>query len=379
VPTHDIIVLGCGAMGAAATLECAKRNLRVLAVDRAGVPNTASSHHGVTRLFRMSTFEHPAYVPLLREARADWDRLSADAACDLFERTGMLLAGPPAAAAVNDSIKACIDNVIDHEILDATEIHRRFPIFDVPPDYRALWEPGAGCLACERAIETMAAGARARGATILEHTPVRSWSATNDAVTIRTDDADHHAAALIITAGPWMPDLLARDLAIELTVTRQVQFWLDPPPDRPATPPEHPTWAFDEPSGFTFAFPLVHADTGCKTCRHLEPAPTTPDSIDRTITDADLAPIRAFLQRNAPALDTPVQRSSVCMYTQSPDSVFIVDRHPTHPNVAFACAFTGHGFKFAPVVGRALADLAIDARSELPIQPFSCARFARAT
>lgn len=366
--THDLIIIGTGSMGAAAAMHAARRGLDVLAIDRASIPNAIASHHGNTRFFRESTFEHPGYVPLLREARAAWSDLDERARIDLFERTGMLLAGPAGAESVTTSIQTCVDHDIEHEVLDHKQIQRRFPAFIVPAGYRAVWEPGAGCLACERAIEVMVGKARALGATILEHTRVTSWEADRHAVTLQTADGDHHAAALIISGGPWMSGLI--DLGIDLTVTRQVQFWLEPP-----RRVNLPTWAFDEPTGFTFGFPPVLNDAWCKTCRHLEAAPTDPDTIDRVVSVRDLAPIRQFLQRVAPALDTPVQRSSVCMYTHSPDGAFIVDTHPEHDHIAFACGFTGHGFKFAPVVGKALVDLAIEGECDAAMRPYGLARF----
>ena len=375
--THDLIILGCGAMGTAAAMDAARPGLRVLAIDRATVPNAISSHHGVTRFFRMSAFEHPAYVPLLGLARAAWDELEAESDTDLFQETGMLLAGPAGAESVDASIQTCVDNSIDHAVLGHAEIRARHPFFRVPEHYRAIWEPGAGCLACEIAIELMAGDARALGATILESTPVRSWHASSGGVSVDTDDATYHAQALILAAGPWMHDLLTGELGIELTVTRQVQFWLGPCPDG-STPPFLPAWAFDEPSGFTFGFPRVFEETACKTCRHLDHHRAPPDAVSRDVTPADFDPIGEFLDRMAPTLNTHIQRSSVCLYTHSPDGVFIIDRHPELGNVAFACGFTGHGFKFAPVIGRALVDLAVDGRSDLPIGPFGAARFGSA-
>jgi sarcosine oxidase len=325
----------------------------------------------------MSTFEHPGYVPLLERARADWDALSAEHDVELFEKTGMLLAGPPGAGCVDASIQTCRDHGIEHDILGSREIGRTWEEhFRVPEHYRGLWEPGAGCLACETAIRLMADDARAHGAEILEHTPVRSWNSTAGGVTVATDDATHHAGALILAAGPWMHDLLTRDLDIELTVTRQVQFWLAPS-RHGSRPPSLPVWAFDEPTGFTFGFPRVLGDPGCKTCRHLDHDRASPDGVDRNVTPADFDPIAECLERLAPTLLTHIQRSSVCLYANSPDGAFIVDRHPEHDKVAFACGFTGHGFKFAPVIGRALVDLIADGRSDLPIEPFGLARLTR--
>jgi len=381
VALPSVIIVGCGAIGSATALEFARRGERVLAIDRGSVPNEHSSHHGVTRFFRMSTFEHPAYVPLLREAREGWDRLSRDTGCGMIETTGMLLMGPPGSRAVEGSTRACVEHGIPNEVLEAGELARRHATFRLPGNYTALWEPDAGCIACERAIRAMANGARSLGATIKEGARVLGWEAGADGVVVRCVGPDgaseHRGERLVITAGPWAGELLG-DLEARLTVTRQAQFWLEPPSAFRAAPPHLPVWAVDDPAGFIFGFPLVHDDSGCKTCLHDAGEPIDPDSIRRGVDDADLAPIRRFLARVAPDLDTPVQRASVCMYTHSPDGVFIVDRHPAHENVALACGFTGHGFKFAPAIGRALADLVLGSRGDLAIQSFGLARLASA-
>jgi len=362
-------------MGSAAAMHAARRGLRVLAIDRASVPNAESSHHGVTRFFRMSSFEHPAYVPLLERAWEAWDALARESGEALFERTGMLLGGPPDATAVIGSVGSALTRGFEHEVLGASEVRRRFPMFRMPDDYRAIWEPGAGCLACERAIRAMASASHARGTTILEHTRVRGWRASARGVTVVCDDAEHDAGSLIITAGPWMQDLLGRDLGLALTVTRQPLHWVEPPRRHPATPPEFPVWAFQDDFDFIYGFPVVHADRGCKVCRHQEGEGVDPEELDREVCESAFEPVRAFLRRMVPSLDTPLQRSAVCMYTNSPDGVFIVDRHPEHENVSFACGFTGHGFKFSPVIGQALVELLSRWETEVPIGPFGLHRF----
>jgi len=185
VALPSVIIVGCGAIGSATALEFARRGERVLAIDRGSVPNEHSSHHGVTRFFRMSTFEHPAYVPLLREAREGWDRLSRDTGCGMIETTGMLLMGPPGSRAVEGSTRACVEHGIPNEVLEAGELARRHATFRLPGNYTALWEPDAGCIACERAIRAMANGARSLGATIKEGARVLGWEAGADGVVVR--------------------------------------------------------------------------------------------------------------------------------------------------------------------------------------------------
>ncbi len=361
----DAIVVGAGTMGVAATLELARRGKRVLAIDRFGVPNDRASHHGATRFFRTAYFEHPDYVPLLVRAREGWARLEAESGERLFERTGMLLIGPRGGAIVEPTIESAKAHGIEHEVLSRADVRARYPMFEVAEDSIGVYEPGAGCLACEKAIGAMARLARGRGATFLEHTPVVDWSADARGVAVRTAGQTYRADKLVLTQGAWSGEL-ARELGIKLRVTRQVMFWLAPPGDGPSAPPGLPVWAVEtkagadseeDAGGVTFGFPLVLGEKGLKTCSHTPGRVSDPDALDREVTDADERPIRAFLSRHAPALDTARLDARVCMYTMICDEHFVIDRHPRHENVVIACGFSGHGFKFAPIVGATLAYL----------------------
>ncbi len=371
----EIIVIGAGTMGIAATLELARRGKRVLVIDRSSVPNAIGSHHGTTRFFRTAYFEHPDYVPLLVQAREGWARLERDCGERLFEQTGMLLMGPTGGRLVEPTIASAQTHGIEHQTLSHADLKSRYPYFKAPGQSIGVFEPSAGCIACETAISAMARLARQHGATIMEHTPVLDWSADASGVRVRTQHGTIEAERLVLCQGAWSGDL-AQDLGTELRVTRQVMFWLQPPAGGPSTAPELPVWAMEAEGDYFFGFPQVLGEQGLKTCSHTPGAVSEPASLDREVYASDERPIREFLQRHAPVLDTPTMDATVCMYSMTPDEHFVIDRHPRHENVVVACGFSGHGFKFAPVVGELISSAA-SSSDGVPTGFLSGSRFRR--
>jgi sarcosine oxidase len=186
--------------------------------------------------------------------------------------------------------------------------------------------------------------------------------------------ADH----LVVTAGPWAPQVLA-DLGLPLVVERQVQYWFDPRGGTgPFAPDRHPVWIWEEPGGLQFyGFPAVGGPGGgVKAAFFREGRPTTADTVERTVAPGEEDALRARLRRSVPALDGPLLRALACMYTTTPDEHFVIDRHPSLPQVTIACGFSGHGFKFVSVVGEILADLALAGSTAHDIGLFRAARFA---
>ncbi|MEC9374553.1 MAG: N-methyl-L-tryptophan oxidase [Planctomycetota bacterium] len=372
---HDVIVIGCGAMGAAATLALAQRGARVLALDRDGVPNNTSSHHGDSRMIRLAYYEHPDYVPLLKEAHALWKRLESESGETLFHETGGLYMGRAGLEFVESSRRSAEQHGLPHEMLSAEDLRREHPQFRLPDDHVALFEPMAGMLLCERIIRAQARLARACGAEIREHEAVQSWRAEPNGVVVRTTTAEHRADRLLLTAGPWSARLI-ESIAPRLTVTRQPMGWVDPlRADRLALG-ALPCWAVGAEDGsLLYGFPMRPGERAFKVARHLPLDACDPETVDRGPRADDEATFRADLARLLPEADGPLREIRVCMYTNSPDGHFIVDRHPDSERVVIAAGFSGHGFKFASVMGEALADLALDGRSRRPLEFLGLRRF----
>ena len=362
----DSIVIGLGGMGSAAALELARRGQRVLGLEQHRAGHDRGSSHGESRIIRQCYFEHPDYVPLLLRAYDGWHRLERNVARQLYRPVGLLISGPPEGEAVSGARLAANQHGLTLEELSLAEAARRYPIFRLPPDHAAVFEPNAGYLLVDDCVQAQWAAARAAGATLRETEPVRSWNTEGDHVVVRTDRAEYRAERLVITAGAWAGQVLA-DLKLPLTVARKVVAWFPAPAAEAGHESGMPTFYIERPEGAFYGFPSLDGQT-IKVAEHTGAEPVSdPAAVDRTVTAADLIRIQTFLQETLPGVSTAVDRSSVCLYTLSPDHHFLIDRLPAHPQVVFAAGFSGHGFKFCPVVGEALADLALEGRTDLPI------------
>ena len=357
MPDFDTIVVGLGAMGSAAAYQLAGRGQRVLGLDAFPAGHTLGSSHGETRIIRMAYFEHPNYVPLLRRAYALWDQLQQAAQQPLLRITGGAVIGPPDGELVAGSLRSALAHDLPHEVLDAAEIRRRFPVLQARPHEVALYEEQAGVLFPERCIAACLELAAQAGAALRHAEPVRSWRADANGVQVETDTARYAAGRLVLTAGAWLGRLLG-ELGLPLQPERIPLFWFEPRARAEQFAlGRMPIWIWDD-GEFGHFFTTPHVEwPGVKIGKHHSQQACDPDTVDRTVSAADERPLREFLARCVPDLAGEVAASRVCLYTNTPDAHFVIDRHPRHANVAYAGGFSGHGFKFASVVGEILADL----------------------
>jgi len=376
----DVIVVGVGAMGAATCHALAERGVRVLGLERFDVPHALGSSGGHTRLVRLVYYEHPDYVPLLREAYAGWDALGEELGLPVLHRTGAIYLGRPDGDLLSGSLRAVREHGLTHEILDPEGVRERCGPFVVPDRFTALYEADAGFVFSERAIAGFVDRALRRGAEVHGRETVREWHADSAGVRVVTDRDTYHGGHLVITAGAWTSGLV-RDLGVELTVTRQVLGWVWPKTPERFALGRFTCWAIEDDApgfqGIYYGFPMTPEVPGLKLAHHAPGPRADPDALDRMPTAADEEDFRPALRAYLPDADGPLLAMRVCMYTLSPDQHFVVDRHPAHSRVTVACGFSGHGFKFAPVVGRALADLATEGSSALPIGFLGRDRFER--
>lgn len=366
----DVIVAGLGAMGSAATDHLAGRGVRVLGLDPHQVPHGHGSSGGDTRLIRKAYFEHPDYVPLLERAYANWRDLERDHGQPLLFATGTVYLGPPEGEVLAGSQRAAAEHRLELEVLDDAALAERFPQFRRPDGFAAIFESAAGLLLCEQAVAAHCRRAEQRGATLLCGERMLRWHADGGGVEVVTDQGRYRADALVLTVGSWSSGLLGT-LPLGLQVTRQTLFWVPAPPGFDLG--TMPCFAVQRPEapGLFYGFPQLPDAFGCqpgvKFAHHWPGRPADPDAPREPVEQAEFELALAALSDVLPALAGPMLASRVCLYTNSPDTHFIVDRHPDHPQVVFGCGFSGHGFKFASVIGEALADLAMHGRSPLPI------------
>ena len=373
--SFDVIVVGVGSMGSAACYHLARRGVRVLGLDRYDVPNAMGAAHGQSRMIRLAYFEHPDYVPLLRRSYELWDELSAELGRPVVHVTGGLMLGPPGAEVLEGSLRSAREHGLPHELLDAAEAMRRFPQFRIPGDYRVLHDHRAGLVLPERAVAGHAELALRLGAELHGREAVTGWDSSGDGVVVRTDRAGYAAATVTFCGGAWT-DRLVRDLGVPLTVTRQPQVWVWPRRPEPFELGRMPVWIMEHRDGSNhYGFPMLPDAPGFKLATHVRGTPADADAVDRSARPGDEAGVRQVLRDHLPDADGPVLAVRVCMYTNSPDHHFIVDRHPGHPNVLLACGFSGHGFKRASGIGQVLAELAVAGRSSLPVGFLGLGRF----
>ncbi|WP_254766650.1 N-methyl-L-tryptophan oxidase [Salinilacihabitans rarus] len=371
---YDVIVIGVGGMGSAAVAHLADRGADVLGLERYDVPHGYGSSHGVTRIIRLAYYEHPSYVPLLRRAYDLWADLESAFDRRLLYRTGSVDAGPPDDPLVAGSRRSCEEHGIEYEYLTSSALTDRFPGYRLPEEYAAVYQPDGGFLVPERCIVAHVERAHDRGATIRARERVRDWEPTGDGVRVETDRGEYAADRLVVAAGAWTPTLVD-DLDGLLEPERQVLAWLQPEVPERFAPERFPVWNVQVPEGRFYGFP-VYGVPGFKFGRyhHREEA-VDPDAMDREPTRRDEAVLRAFAERYFPDGAGPTMRLRTCLFTNSPDERFVVDTLPDHPRVTVAAGFSGHGFKFASVIGEVLADLALDGETDHDIGMFSLDRF----
>ena len=367
--SFDVIIAGLGAMGSAAAYYLARRGRRVLGLDRYAPPHALGSSHGQSRIIREAYFEHPLYVPLVQRAYELWAELEQEAGRPLVRQTGGVMIGPPDGMLVSGSQRSARVHCLPHETLSAVDLRRRFPALEPGGDMIGVWEPRAGVLFPEACVGAQLEMARRQGAQLKFDEPVERWQIDGDGIRVITDRQEHCGAQLLLCAGPWVRGLCS-DLALPLTVERQVLFWFEPAAHAERFDPARcPIYGFEYMPGCMFyGFPDL--GTGVKVARHHEGEITDPERVRRSVDAEEIAAIRPLLQRFVPDANGPLRSAAVCMYTNMPDSHFLIDFHPAHRQVLIASPCSGHGFKFAPAIGEVLADLLTAGHSRFDLDPF---------
>ncbi len=370
----DVIVLGVGGMGSAACHQLARRGARVLGLEQFTLRHDRGSSHGETRIIRQAYFEHPDYVPLLLRTYDLWHQLEQAAGGTLFQQVGLVLSGVRTGETIAGAKMSADLHQLAIEELTATDANRRWPSLTFPAEHMVVFEPLAGLLRVEDCVQAHIDQAIQCGAVIQPDERVRDWTSNGSSVVVRTDRAEYSAGSLVITAGAWASQCLS-EIGLPLNVVRKFVGWFPIRDGRFGVDQGMPTYFFELPHGTFYGFPSMDGRT-VKLAEHSGGQPVDdPAHVDRAMHDEDITRLADFIRLHLPGLDTTPARHSVCLYTLTPDQHFIVDTHPQWNNVAIAAGFSGHGFKFAPVIGEALADLALNRSTTLPISFLSLQRF----
>ncbi len=371
---YDAIVIGVGAMGSAAAYHLARRGLRTLGLEQFDIPHDRGSSHGVNRIIRLAYWEHPSYVPLLRRAYELWRDLENVTGERLLIITGGIDAGPEESPTVTGALLSCDLHHLPHEVLDASELRRRYPGYRLSEKMVAVYQPDGGFVLSERAIVAHVMAAQAEGAEIRAREPVLDWEAHGDGVRVRTARGSYAAGRLVITAGPWAGKLIPA-IADHAVAERQVLLWAQPLRPELFRLGAFPVFNMEAPEGHFYGFP-VYGIPGFKFGKyHHRRERTDPDRLDREIYPEDEEVLREGIRRYFPDADGPTMALKTCMFTNSPDEHFLLGTLPEYPNVCLAAGFSGHGYKFASVIGEIMADLATLGESRLDLSLFRLGRF----
>lgn len=373
--SYDCIVLGTGGIGSATLYHLAKRGLNVLGIDRHPPGHDRGSSHGDTRIIRLVYMEHPDYVPLLRRAYELWGALEEQSKARLFVESGLLQVGPADGVVIRGVRESAALHNLPVEELTPKDAMERFPGWKIDEAHVGMYEARAGYLHVERCVQAHAEAARQLGADLVSGEEVRTWESLGDGVRVTTDSATYSAARLVVTAGAWAGALLA-DLNLPLIVRRKPVFWYATDNDAYKVENGAPTFFFETDAGLFYGFPQIDR-RGLKVAEHSGGETVVdPLAVDRELRPSDRGPVEGFLRRYMPAVSAQVTRHSVCMYTLTPDEHFLVGIHPEATHVAFVAGLSGHGFKFATVLGEVLADFTTTGTTTHPVDFLSPRRFA---
>ena len=383
----DTIVVGLGATGSAALCHLSRKGCRVLGIDRHCPPHAYGSSHGDTRITRLAIGEGAQYTPLVLRSHELWRELEAATGESLLTTNGGLIISSRATTAVMhvanffaNTVAAAAEYGIEHELLDAAEIRRRFPPFNVADDEFGYFEPGAGFLRPEACVRAQLALAERCGGDVALNETVRGFDASATGVTVTTDRETYAAETLVVAAGPWLPELVGADLARHFRICRQTVLWFDiDGPVAPFLPENFPVFIWESQGstqGF-YGFPAIDgARGGIKIASEQFEASTTPGSVERTVSAEEGA--SAYDRHVAPHIRSVTGtclRATACLYTVTPDFGFVIDRHPASDRVIVASPCSGHGFKHSAAIGEALAELAAEGASTLDLGAFGLGRF----
>lgn len=375
-----VIVIGLGGMGSAAAASLARRGCRVIGVERYWPTHDRGSSHGESRAFRLAYYSDPGHVPFAQEARSLWQQLERDSGSEILTPCDAVITAPEGSAELTAATTVAEQLAIPYEMLTPSDVSARWPTLTPPPSSLTFLDHSQGIIRPEAAVSANLRLAAEQGAELHFNSSADAWSTTDGGVAVDTSGGRLTGDHLVITPGAWAAGILAAP-AIPLEVSRLVQVWVRPAADLGAfAASRHPRVTFGDDSGrVASGFSLLSGQNLMKIAFIKGPGaatPATPASFERRASRQEADRVIEFMSQIIPTLrGQPAERSSGCIAVQTPDDNFVIGPHPEHKNVTIGTAFSVHGFKFVPVVGEILADLALDGSSKRAIGIFSPTRF----
>ena len=372
---YDVIVIGAGGVGSAALYHGAAQGMNILGIDRFSPPNHHGSSHGQTRVIRMAYFEHSDYVPLLKQAYAGWEQLEQLSGNRLYHEVGLLEVGPANGVVVPGVLRSSKEHDLPLDQFTTKEAQRQFPGFEFPENHAVLFEKKAGYLMVEDCIDSYLKAAQQQGAKLNCEESLVSWQPKQGEVEVTTDKDTYRCNKLFLTAGSWTSNFTG-NCQIPLTLLRKHLYWYRSNSDNYLASQGCPVFFYEDQGRFYYGFPELYPGTGVKVSEHSGGDPLSdPNRLDDSQNTEDRQAAEAFLKKSLPQVSHDLIKHAVCMYTMTPDENFVVDTHPACSDVVLAAGLSGHGFKFASVLGQLLIELAATGKTSLPIDFLSIRRF----
>lgn len=373
--TYDVAIAGLGGMGSAIAAHCAARGASVIGLEQFGPAHDLGSSHGRSRMIRKAYFEDAAYVPLVLRSYELWRALERETGDQLLRITGVLSVGEEKSEIISGTKRAVAQHDLPVEAWSREEVRQRHPTLKLLENEVALFEPDGGVLDPEAAVRAHLKAAQAAGAELRFETEMRSWEANGDSVQLHLADGTQLSArTLVLSLGPWFKQTLEA-LGVSLRVQRNVQAWFSPATNL-YDADRFPAFLLNRAGLPAPLYGFPDFGEGLKVAFHGLGQITTAEEIDRDVDMArDVTPVAQELERWMPGAAATFREAKPCMYSLTPDANFVIDRHPAHSNVVLCGGFSGHGFKFAPVIGEIAAELALEGGSRHQIDFLSLKRF----
>ncbi len=383
--TADVIVIGLGAMGSAALYQLSKRKVKALGIDRYQPPHIWGSTCGESRITRKAIGEGAEYVPLVLRSYEIWEELEALSSEKMLHQVGSLILQSDRQKKHyrrDNFLQITIDCArqfgIRHELLDAEEIRRQFPQFNVSDQERGYYEYDAGYLVPEKCVATQLELAQTNGAQARFNETVLALEQQGDSVRVKTDQGDYSAAKVIIAAGAWVHSFLSPELRQHFTLTRQVMYWLETPSIDKFLPPHFPVFIWQIKQDYSvYGMPAMGGSAdGIKVATERDVPSASPAAIERTVSEAEFQRLYDhFIDGYFPDLLPRMVKAMTCIYTNTPDFRFVIDFLPDNDNIILASPCSGHGFKHSAAIGQIVSELALEGETDFDLSRFRVGRF----
>lgn len=341
----DVVIIGAGVMGSAAAWWLARQGASVVALEQFEAGHNRGSSHGRSRIFRLA-YPDPKYVHMAQQSQRLWFELQEEAGTSLIDVTGGIDFGDPSGVeGVSAALRSC---GASFEIFPAEAAEERWAAFRL--DSAVLFQPDAGRLRADACVAAFQRGAEANGAELRFKTPVVSISPGGNGVEVVTRSSSISARVAVVTAGAWLPTVVGSEIALPpLKVTEEAVFHFTPKGDGSELPP-----FIDHRAPYMYG--LMTPGEGMKVAEHHAGAVVDPDQRTGVIDPAARARVVEYVHKRLPGLDPAPHHEATCLYTTTPDESFVVGRQGP---LIIGSPCSGHGFKFAPLIGRRLAELAL--------------------